>query len=301
MRSTSSRLEPVRDLYCVLECDRAHKARTVIRSGDINFDWDETFDLDLVVNRELDFLIYSWDPQLRHRLCFKGSLHLVPLVRESTIHQVALKVEPRGTLYLKLRYTEPRTAFRRLPAPRKAPPPLFGVDLETVVNREGSSVAGAGVPILVQKCVEEVERRGMDIVGLYRLCGSATKKRILREAFERNPRLVDLSPDSVPDINVITGTLIFFSIIFFQFCYHTIMVLVPAGLLKEYLRELPEPLLTKCLYQMLVDALAVCLPDDPEGNAKLMFSILECLPKSNRVCLLSFPTPSKQFRHPASA
>jgi hypothetical protein len=47
--------------------------------------------------------------------------------------------------------------------------------------------------------------------------------------------------------------------------------------------ELPEPLLTKCLYQMLVDALAVCLPDDPEGNAKLMFSILECLPKGNRV------------------
>lgn len=270
LRSTSSRLEPVRDLYCVLECDRAHKARTVIRSGDINFDWDETFDLDLVVNRELDFLIYSWDPQLRHRLCFKGSLHLVPLVRESTIHQVALKVEPRGTLYLKLRYTEPRTAFRRSPAGRKTPPPLFGVDLESVVNREGGNNGSAtsmltggngGVPIIVQKCVEEVERRGMDIVGLYRLCGSATKKRILREAFERNPRLVDLSPDSVPDINVITG------------------------LLKEYLRELPEPLLTKCLYQMLVDALAVCLPDDPEGNAKLMFSILECLPKGNRTTL----------------
>lgn len=111
-------------------------------------------------------------------------------------------MEPRGTIYLKLRYTEPRTAFRRIPASRKAPPPLFAVDLETVVGREGS---GMGVPILVQKCVEEVERRGMDIVGLYRLCGSATKKRILREAFERNPRLVDLSPDSVPDINVITG------------------------------------------------------------------------------------------------
>jgi hypothetical protein len=43
------------------------------------------------------------------------------------------------------------------------------------------------------------------IVGLYRLCGSATKKRILREAFERNARTVDLSPDNVPDINVITG------------------------------------------------------------------------------------------------
>ena len=90
LRSTSSRMEPVRDLYCVLECDRAHKARTVIRTGDVNFDWDETFDLDLVVNRELDFLIYSWDPQLRHRLCFKGSLHLVPLLRESPLHQVRI-------------------------------------------------------------------------------------------------------------------------------------------------------------------------------------------------------------------
>jgi hypothetical protein len=43
------------------------------------------------------------------------------------------------------------------------------------------------------------------VAGLYRLCGSATKKRILREAFERNARTVDLSPDNVPDINVITG------------------------------------------------------------------------------------------------
>jgi len=34
---------------------------------------------------------------------------------------------------------------------------------------------------------------------------------------------------------------------------------------------------------MMVDALAVCLPDDPQGNAKLMFSILDCLPKVNRV------------------
>lgn len=84
------------------------------------------------------------------------------------------------------------------------------------------------VPIIVWRCVEEVERRGLDIIGeyqvtrnrertcdknrtlfcatgLYRLCGSATKKRILREAFERNARSVNLSPDNVPDINVITG------------------------------------------------------------------------------------------------
>ena len=34
---------------------------------------------------------------------------------------------------------------------------------------------------------------------------------------------------------------------------------------------------------MLVDALGVFLPNDPDGNAKLVFSILDCLPKANRV------------------
>lgn len=85
---------------------------------------------------------------------------------------------------------------------------------------------------------------------------------MLREAFEESPELVDLSSENVPDINVITG------------------------LLKEYLRELPEPVFSNCLYQMLVDAMGVFLPDDPDGNAKLVFSILDCLPKANRNCLV---------------
>ena len=37
---------------------------------------------------------------------------------------------------------------------------------------------------------------------------------------------------------------------------------------------------------MLVDAMGVFLPDDPDGNAKLVFSILDCLPKANRVNML---------------
>ncbi|XP_066582839.1 rho GTPase-activating protein 100F isoform X2 [Prorops nasuta] len=269
----------LRDLYCVLECDRVHKARTVVRTGDLMFDWDETFELDLVGNRQLDLLVYSWDPQYRHKLCYKGSVHLASILKESPVHQLAVKVEPRGTIYLRLRYTDAQQTFRRRGllvislATRVAP--LFGVDLDTVVSRESKTggvpggvstalaIGGApNVPVIVWRCVEEVERRGLDIIGLYRLCGSATKKRILREAFERNARSVNLSPDNVPDINVITGVL------------------------KDYLRELPEPLFTKCLYQMMVDALAVCLPDDPQGNAKLMFSILDCLPKVNRCTLI---------------
>lgn len=183
------------------------------------FDWDETFELDLVGNRQLDLLVYSWDPQHRHKLCYKGSVHLATLLKESPLHQLALKVEPRGTLYLRLRYTDAHQTFKRrgLPvislATRVAP--LFGVDLDTVVNiidrswifmalqynnyyislficidarfrctfllqvsREsktggvpgGVSTALAmsgtqNVPIIVWRCVEEVERRGLDIIG----------------------------------------------------------------------------------------------------------------------------------------
>ena len=52
---------------------------------------------------------------------------------------------------------------------------------------------------------QEIEKRGLDIIGLYRLCGSETKKKMLREAFEADPEAVDLSSENVPDINVITS------------------------------------------------------------------------------------------------
>ncbi len=80
----------------------------------------------------------------------------------------------------------------------------------------------------------------------------------------------------------------FVELLFIKIMYEKVNngIVVITGVLKDYLRELPEPLLTKCLYQMLVDALGVCLPDDPEGNARLLFSIIECLPKPNRVSLI---------------
>lgn len=121
------------------------------------FDWDESFELDLVNNKELDLLIYSWDPQYRHKLCYKGSVYLPTLLKSGPLHQLALKIEPRGkldfyevvmnfnmgtflgTLYLRLRHTDSHTLYRRrilstLTLSRTSP--LFGVDLETVVRTE---------------------------------------------------------------------------------------------------------------------------------------------------------------------
>ena len=199
---TAGRYKRFRDLYCVIEVDHVHKARTVVRSGGLNFDWDERFQLDLLNNMEVEFLIYSWDPQLRHRLCYRTSLRLGNLFGSGQMfQQIALRLHPAGVLYLTVRYTSLKEAYNRSTNTTQ-PGQLFGVSLETVLEQESS---GFLVPLLVKRCIQEIEKRGLDIIGLYRLCGSETKKKMLREAFENNPEAVDLSSENVPDINVITS------------------------------------------------------------------------------------------------
>ncbi len=190
----------LRDLYCVIEVDSINKARTMIRTGAINFDWDEAFDIELENAHEMSFLIYSWDPNTRHRLCFSGTVGLQALLHYGNHQKIALKLEPKGILYLNFTYKDCAVTLQRAPSVRKNG--VFGVPLENIVRREKS---GQQVPILVKRCIEEVERRGLDHVGIYRLCGSSRRKNQLKEDFERNAKAVDLSPEGVSDINVITG------------------------------------------------------------------------------------------------
>ncbi|KAJ9578077.1 hypothetical protein L9F63_025061, partial [Diploptera punctata] len=92
----------------------------------------------------------------------------------------------------------------------------FGVDL-------GQHLAETDtvVPHIITKCIEEIDARGKSIKGIYRVSGVKSRVEKLCQAFENGAELVDLT-DSHP--NVI------------------------ANVLKLYLRQLPEPLLTFCLY-----------------------------------------------------
>ena len=55
------------------------------------------------------------------------------------------------------------------------------------------------------------------------------------------------------------------------------------AVLKDFLCELPEPLGTQALLPMLLDTLAVKVPGDAPGNARLMLGVLDCLPQVNQV------------------
>ena len=82
--------------------------------------------------------------------------------------------------------------------------PLFGTDLATLAARDGQSV-----PLVVTKCISEVDRRGLTVPGIYRVGGSARRKEMLRKQLETSVQAVDLSSSSaVTDVNDVAGKML---------------------------------------------------------------------------------------------
>ncbi|XP_066547788.1 rho GTPase-activating protein SYDE2 isoform X2 [Amia ocellicauda] len=219
-----------RDVYCAIQVDSVNKARTALLTCRTSFlDMDHTFNIELENAQHLKLVVFSWEPTpRRNRVCCHGTVVLPTLFRVTRTHQLAVKLEPRGMIYVKLTLMEQWQNSLDSPDGEREPA-VFGVEAWRVVEREN---AGLVVPLLIEKCITEIEKRGCQVVGLYRLCGSAAVKKELREAFERDSKAVEISENQYPDINVITGVL------------------------KDYLRELPYPLITKQLYEAVLEHMA---------------------------------------------
>ncbi|KAJ8277809.1 hypothetical protein GJAV_G00080330 [Gymnothorax javanicus] len=255
-----------RDVYCAIQVDSVNKARTALLTCRTTFlDMDHTFNIELENAQHLKLVVFSWEPTpRRHRVCCHGTVVLPTLFRVTRTHQLAVKLEPRGMIYVKLNLLDQWQNSLDAPEVERIPQ-VFGVEAWRVVEREG---AGLMVPLLIEKCITEIEKRGCQVVGLYRLCGSAAVKKELREAFERDSRDVELSEHQYPDINVITGVL------------------------KDYLRELPSPLITKQLYEAVLDSMAKRpLRIGPKGcenepaDSEHAVRLLEILPEVEKVTL----------------
>ncbi|XP_051956467.1 rho GTPase-activating protein SYDE2-like isoform X2 [Xyrauchen texanus] len=255
-----------RDVYCAIQVDSVNKARTALLTCRTAFlDMDHTFNIELENAQHLKLVVFSWESTARrNRVCCHGTVVLPVLFRVRKTHQLAVRLEPRGMIYLKLSLMEQRQNSLEGPEGDHESQ-VFGLEAWRVVEREAS---GLMVPLLIEKCITEIERRGCQVVGLYRLCGSAAVKKELREAFERDSHSVELSENNYPDINVITGVL------------------------KDYLRELPHPLITKQLYESVLDSMAKrplqigtsgC-ENDP-ADSKHTVGLLEILPEVEKVTL----------------
>ncbi|XP_003452401.2 rho GTPase-activating protein SYDE2 isoform X1 [Oreochromis niloticus] len=256
-----------RDVYCAIQVDSVNKARTALLTCRTTFlDMDHTFNIELENAQHLKLVVFSWEPTpRRHRVCCHGTVVLPALFRVTRSHQLAVKLEPRGVIYVKLSLMEQWQNSLNGGPDGDREPQVFGVEVWRVVERENT---GLMVPLLISKCINEIEKRGCQVVGLYRLCGSAAVKKELREAFERDSHAVELCENTYPDINVITGVL------------------------KDYLRELPYPLINKQLYEAVLESMAArplrmgasgCENDQTDSEHTV--SLLENLPEVERMML----------------
>ncbi|XP_051795818.1 rac GTPase-activating protein 1 isoform X2 [Acanthochromis polyacanthus] len=109
------------------------------------------------------------------------------------------------------------------------------------------------VPVLIVDCVAEIERRGLQERGLYRVPGGERLVKELRDRFVQGESLVMLS--KVRDVHVV------------------------CGLLKDVLRKLKEPLLTFRLHRTFMKAAEL---DDADSCLAVMVQNISELPKANR-------------------
>jgi len=141
---------------------------------------------------------------------------------------------------------------RRSPSGSK-PGKVFGRDLEDLLEQQGQDI-----PILVQQTTAWLEEHGLDEEGLFRISGNKSSEDSLRSKYESDPKArVDFAKENVSN--------------------HTV-----AGLLKLFLRCLPEPLL---LYRYYSTFLKVHKNEDMKARLANFRILVQKLPKSNQLCL----------------
>ncbi|KAF9574459.1 rho GTPase-activating protein [Mortierella alpina] len=134
---------------------------------------------------------------------------------------------------------------------RKGRNSVFGVELRHLMS-------DGNIPLIVEKCIAEIEKRGLEEVGIYRVPGAMSSINKLRLCFNSGSHEVDLDNDEWKDINVV------------------------AGALKQFLRELPEAVMTNALYDSLIAASAL---EDYDERLMTMKDLIRTLPPHNYLLL----------------
>lgn len=135
---------------------------------------------------------------------------------------------------------------------------VFGCSLQVLCERERGTV-----PRFVQQCIQTVERRGLDIDGLYRVSGNLATIQKLRYKVDHDEHL-DLDDGRWEDIHVITGAL------------------------KLFFRELPEPLVPFNHFDKFIAAIKM---QEPARRGRCIRDLVYSLPPANHDTMMFL------FRH----
>uniref|UniRef100_A0A8D3E0E2 Breakpoint cluster region protein-like n=1 Tax=Scophthalmus maximus TaxID=52904 RepID=A0A8D3E0E2_SCOMX len=260
---SASGLKQSLNLYCTMEVDSfgffSSKAKTRLFS--VSSPPPQEFEIELEGSQTLRLLCYEKcynktkqnkeDGEGADRIMGKGQIPLDPQTLQGKDWQRT--VIPMNGIEVKLsvKFTSREFSLKRMPS--RKPMGVFGIKISTVTKRERSKV-----PYIVRQCLEEIERRGMEEVGIYRVSGVATDIQALKTAFDTNNKDVSVMMSEM-DVNAIAGTL------------------------KLYFRELPEPLFTDDLYPNFAGGITL---SDSVAKESCMLNLLLSLPEPNLVTFL---------------
>ncbi|KAL7391646.1 hypothetical protein ABVT39_011956 [Epinephelus coioides] len=262
---SASGLKQSLNLYCSLEVDSfgyfVNKAKTRVYRDSTEPNWNEEFEIELEGSQTVRLLCYEKccnktkqskeDGEITDKIMAKGQIKLDPQTLQNKDWQRTVIAMNGIEVKLSMKFTSREFSLKRMPSRKQSG--VFGVKINVVTKRERSKV-----PLIVRQCVEEIERRGMDEVGIYRVSGVATDIQALKAAFDSNNRDVSVMMREM-DVNAIAGTL------------------------KLYFRELPEPLFTDELYPNFAGGIAL---SDSVAKESCMLNLLLSLPEPNLVTFL---------------
>ncbi|KAJ5555580.1 hypothetical protein N7535_008015 [Penicillium sp. DV-2018c] len=133
--------------------------------------------------------------------------------------------------------------------------PVFGVSLNDLYARDGTAV-----PFIVYQCFQAVELFGLDMEGIYRLSGSANHINHMKALFDNDSSQVDFTnPENF---------------------YHDVNSV--AGLVKQFFRDLPDPLFTNQYYHQFIEAARF---DDDIQRRDSLHALINSLPDAHYATL----------------
>jgi len=243
--------------YCVLEVDSYgyffRKGKTKPAKGP-EPQWDEDFEYDVEAASSLRLTSYNCRGRLLgDELSGKVVIDLAKEnIADNRCHTFTVVLDRQGAVTLTISYSQSQQGIKRTRT-NAAESKVFKVPISAVTRREKFDI-----PLVVISCIKEIEKRGIDEVGIYRVSGIASEIKSLKTAFDENPQSATLGL-SEADINAV------------------------AGLVKLYFRELPEPLFTNALYPKFVSGIHM---SDPEEKELFMLDTFQQLPKPNKLTAL---------------
>ncbi|XP_056008961.1 active breakpoint cluster region-related protein-like isoform X8 [Ostrea edulis] len=225
------------------------KTRPCVNSVEPN--WDQDFELELEGSQTLRILCYTVNREGEDELIGRSALELSRTWLSSSFKEQKISMNTLS-LMISVRHTPATKTLKR--SPSKIQGGLFGTRIGIACSRERKTV-----PSFVTACIKEVEARGMEEVGLYRISGVTSDIQRIKKAFDKNLRAgLNVLGDS--DINAVTGVL------------------------KLYFRELPEPLFSEASYKQFIDTIGL---HDGDAKEKVFLQLLHDLPNENYYCIVA--------------